>query len=139
MTSIPMSEIQNTTSEWFWLYCESMLTAAAAVAAAVAAPVNLQSRPIPIAGTRRLPDKSDFNGELELQWSLLGAVSCGLVRLSVLSAVAKRDYADYVTSRRNQDELSEQCLLLNLTCFPEITMVFDLSHLELCLEFLVSV
>ena len=35
------------------------------------------------------------------------AVSCGLVRLSVLSTVAKRDYADYVTSRRNQDELSE--------------------------------
>ena len=68
---------------------------------------NLQSRPIPIAGTRRLPDKSDFNGELELQWSLLGAVSCGLVRLSVLSTVAKRDYADYVTSSRNQDELSE--------------------------------
>ena len=102
MTSIPMSEIQNTTSEWFWPYCESMLTAAA-----VAAAVNLQSRPIPIAGTRRLPDKSDFNGELELQWSWLGAVSCGLVRLSVLSTVAKRDYADYVTSRRNQDELSE--------------------------------
>ena len=76
-----MSEIQNTTSEWFWSYCESMLTAAAAT---VAAAVNLQSRPIPIAGTRRLPDKSDFNGELELQWSLLGAVSCGLVRLSVL-------------------------------------------------------
>ena len=100
MTSIPMSEIQNTTSEWFWSYCESMLTAAAAT-------VNLQSRPIPIAGTRRLPDKSDFNGELELQWSLLAAVSCGLVRLSVLSTVAKRDYADYVTSRRNQDELSE--------------------------------
>ena len=70
MTSIPMSEIQNTTSEWFWPYCESMLTAAAVAAAAV----NLQSRPIPIAGTRRLPDKSDFNGELELQWSLLGAV-----------------------------------------------------------------
>ena len=63
-----------------------MLTAAAAT---VAAAVNLQSRPIPIAGTRRLPDKSDFNGELELQWSLLGAVSCGLVRLSVLSTVAK--------------------------------------------------
>ena len=30
-------------------------------------------------------------------------------------------------------ELSEQCLLLNLTCFTEITMVFDLSNLELCL------
>ena len=112
-----------------------MLTAAAAT---VAAGVNLQSRPIPIAGTRRLPDKSDFNGELELQWSLVAAVSCGLVRLSVLSTVAKRDYADYVTSCRNQDELSQWIVsFVEPNMFPRNHN--GLSRLELCQIFFVTV